>query len=83
MPGVKRLMWVDTNDLRPGARPLLVTERADSETRTNETTVRGSEIHVLGPSVLRFDPNGNGLARVWLETEAGVRVVDEQPAYRQ
>lgn len=83
MTAVKRLMWVDTNDLRPGARPLLSTVRGDDETRVNDTTVRGSEIHVLGPSVLRFDPHGNGLARVWLETEADVLIVDEQPAYRQ
>jgi len=80
---VKRLLWVDTNEIRPGGRPLLVVDREDDETRPNDTAIRGSEIRIDGPSVLRFDPDNTGLARVWIETQAETVVVDPKPAYRQ
>lgn len=76
-----KLLWVDTRDLRPGARPLIVTERDDSMTRINETTLVGSEARILGPSVLRFDADSSGLARVWIETDAEVEL-DNPGSYR-
>jgi len=36
----------------------------------------------LGPSVLRFDPENGGFARVWIETEAELEMIDPEEAYR-
>lgn len=83
---MKRI-WVDQNDLRPGAKPLVVTETTDAEeasftanlpTRYNETTQRGREVYIYGPCVLRFEPDVEGYARVWIETKNDVEIIDAE-----
>lgn len=59
-------VWVDTNDLRPGAQPILFTVEPDG-TRPNETTQRCARLEIGGPCVVVFDGAADGHARVWVE----------------
>ncbi len=59
-------VWVDTNDLRPGAQPILFTPSPDG-TQPDETTRRCSRLEIDGPCAVVFDGEAEGHARVWVE----------------